>query len=384
MSDFKYILEPYKGPRTRFVCPGCGKKEFSRYIDQNSGSYLADNVGRCNREDNCGYHYTPKEFFADNGALKSDRNKSDTWAHKSGSWTDAPEKPMSVIDSSIFRQSLSGYSGNTLISYLISLFGSEATGELIGQYFIGTSKYWPGATVFWQIDGFGRIRAGKIMLYHENGHRVKEPSNHVTWAHKVMNLEDFCLRQSLFGEHLIKGSTLPIAVVESEKTAVIASIYLPQFIWVSCGQKNGLSLEKCQALAGRSVVLFPDLGGYEAWSLKAKELERVLPGTCFAVSDLLERKATPEEKQKGLDLADYLVRFDYKELLNQSPRKSSNPMDSILDELIRVGNGDAMQLQNGNITPDEWGQRSDKLCDKIVAVGMPFRNYVNAVNHKFL
>ena len=37
------------------------------YIDtENNNQYLSDNVGKCNRLDKCGYHYTPKQYFADN------------------------------------------------------------------------------------------------------------------------------------------------------------------------------------------------------------------------------------------------------------------------------------------------------------------------------
>ena len=33
------------------------------YISINSNIYINDNVGKCNRLDKCGYHYTPKQYF---------------------------------------------------------------------------------------------------------------------------------------------------------------------------------------------------------------------------------------------------------------------------------------------------------------------------------
>ncbi|MBR2428767.1 MAG: hypothetical protein IKB15_02155, partial [Alistipes sp.] len=37
---------------------------FTRYIDTyNNNIYINDNVGKCNRLDKCGYHYTPKQYF---------------------------------------------------------------------------------------------------------------------------------------------------------------------------------------------------------------------------------------------------------------------------------------------------------------------------------
>lgn len=57
--------------------------------------------------------------------------------------------------------------------------------------------------------------------------------------------QEFNLKQCLYGEHLLKDKTKPIAVGESEKTAVIASAYLPQFIWVATSGASELSIEKC-------------------------------------------------------------------------------------------------------------------------------------------
>ena len=57
---FKYTLE--KKSR-KIKCPSCGEKRFVRYVDSANGEMLADNVGRCDREINCAYHYPPKLFF---------------------------------------------------------------------------------------------------------------------------------------------------------------------------------------------------------------------------------------------------------------------------------------------------------------------------------
>ena len=33
---------------------------------ENNNQYLSERVGKCNRLDKCGYHYTPKQYFTDN------------------------------------------------------------------------------------------------------------------------------------------------------------------------------------------------------------------------------------------------------------------------------------------------------------------------------
>ena len=80
----------------------------------------------------------------------------------------------SFIEPEIMRQSLKLYHTNKLFQFLSFHFGQEATEELMLRYHVGTSKHWPGATVFWQVDISGRVRTGKVMLYNsETGDGLK-------------------------------------------------------------------------------------------------------------------------------------------------------------------------------------------------------------------
>ena len=372
MKGAPYILQPYKGMQTRHICPNCNdsRKSFVRYIDTVTGNYIADDVGRCNREDKCGYHKQPphtiKCLFVPFGSIKDYSEKAYQLKALNGfyylpkskvheinekgcyvsEWylknchtnipfittdckyfangeapnmphapqtTDTEIKPVSFIHFEVFKASLEGYDANHFVTYLNKLFGIEVTNQLISKYFIATSKHWDGATVFWQIDITGKVRTGKIMLYDPStGHRVKEPFNHITWAHKALKQPEFELNQCLFGEYLLKDKIKPVALVESEKTAIIASVYLPQFNWLAVGGKQNLNINMMQALKGLNVVFFPDLKGYEKWNTFAKEHSNLAK---FTVSDLLERKASDNEKEQGLDLADYLVKFDNTEFI---------------------------------------------------------------------
>jgi hypothetical protein len=331
MSEHRYILEPYKGMNTRYHCPTCQQRDktFSLYIDTETGEHLHPTVGRCNRESNCGHHYTPKQYFADTGSFLDLYTR--TRAERS---VFIPtQKTISFIPVEVFKASLNpkAFEANHFLKFLINLFGVEVASGLVSRYFIGTSKYqftnkdFPnykserGANVFWQIDTNGKVRTGKIMLYSPTtGKRVKEPFNHINWAHSLLKMPEFELKQCLFGEHLLIDKTKPVAIVESEKTAIISSVYFPQFVWVAVGSLNNLNAEKCSILKGRTVTLFPDLNGFEKWGSKAKELSHIAK---FTVSDLLERKATETERQQGFDLADYLVKFNFKEFAPPEPHK---------------------------------------------------------------
>ena len=301
MSEHRYILEKYSGPSTRYTCPGCKKpREFSRYVDSSTGQHVHSDVGKCNREDRCGYHYTPSQHFSETG-IKPD--------HTDFVPTPEPKREPSFIDPSIMEQTLTGYGYNALVTFLRGRFGDIATREAVKLYRIGTSKKWKGASIFWQIDTAGMVRTGKIMQYDKNGHRVKEPHSRITWVHSELNIEGFSLFQCLFGEHLLKEyADKTVCLVESEKTAITAAILLPGYVWIATGGKNGSRWSDPAsfiALKGRSVILFPDLGAFDQWSEKAEKVKHLAN---ISVSDILEKIATDEDRENGLDIADYLLR----------------------------------------------------------------------------
>ena len=262
MSTHRFILEPYKGVSTRHTCPNCHRKRcFSKYIDTEKQIQFPDYVGRCDHEQKCGYHFTPRDYFERNPSEK-EKLSEDTFRNYTPIKEVEP-KVTSYIDLDIVNQSLQRYPDNKLFQFLSAQFGEAETLKLMEKYKVGTSKHWDGATVFWQTDYQNRVRTGKIMLYNTTtGRRIKEPYNHVTWVHSVLHKGDYNLKQCFFGEHLLpKDKKRPIALVESEKTAIIASYYLPQFLWIASGGKNGcFNANSLSVLARRSVVLFPDLG----------------------------------------------------------------------------------------------------------------------------
>lgn len=340
MNEHRYILEPYKGSNSRYSCPYCLNKEktFVRYVDTQTGIHIHASVGRCNREDKCGYHLTPRQYFTENGI--------DTFQTKTISVQNdikTLKKPVSFIPNYLFKDSLKSFETNHFVKFLIEHFGIKVTNELISKYFIGTSTLWPGATVFWQIDAQGRVRTGKIMLYNPNtGKRVKEPFSHISWVHMAQKQPEFVLSQCLFGEHLLKAeANKPVAVVESEKTAIIASAYLPQFTWVATCGSDGLSIDKCHTLnnCGQQVVLFPDLSkhkegketAFEKWTRIANN--QLLT---FSFSDLIERKANEKEQELGLDIADYLIQFNLQTFLNNEHGRQTylSPVSNVNKEII--------------------------------------------------
>lgn len=225
---------------------------------------------------------------------------------------------------------------NPLYRYLTTVAGKENTDRLFKPYKVGTSKMWNGATVFWQIDLNGNVRAGKIMGYDaKTGHRIKQPFSQVSWVHSVRKIPDSHMRQCLFGEHLLadtSSSARTVAIVESEKTALIAALFIPDLVWLATGGMHGcFNSEAMQILRGRDVVLFHDLKATDEWRRKTKMLQSICKSaTC---SDLLERMATDGQREAGLDIADFLLMEDTPQMILQKMIQRNPVLQTLIDTL---------------------------------------------------
>lgn len=233
----------------------------------------------------------------------------------------------SFIEERTFKYSLSNYEYNAFYYFLVKLFGKSKAECLAKEYQLGTSLQKSGSTVFWLIDIKGQVRSGKIINYTIsedasssvglNCKRNKEIVPPITWVHKLVGGKNFNFKNCFFGEHLLnKYSEKVIAIVESEKSAIIAAAYLPNYIWLASGGANGLTKNKISVLSNRKVLLFPDLKMYDEWVKIARQIKLLVPNCNVKVSDILENGATDTERRRGYDLADFLIREDYTTFLD--------------------------------------------------------------------
>lgn len=309
-------LEKYKGQSTRYTCPKCGRKHsFTRYIDTETNIYIDEKVGICNRAINCGYHYTPKQFFENNPSY----NQNSFTPTNTNKERVKELIPIKQIDKKYLLQTLSKPSN--FLTFLLNNFPKEDVERVVKDYFIGGAM--DNGVVFWQIDSNLRIRTGKIMQYNpQTGRRVKNNSTTqhlnnsttkpLTWAHSELKKQnilpnDWQLTQCLFGEHLlIKYPQKPIMLVESEKTSIIMSLYEPSFNWMATGGLNNLTENKIYPIRKQQITAFPDLKCFELWHDKAERINKAI-GSKIELSHILEEIATKEDKELGLDLADYFL-----------------------------------------------------------------------------
>ena len=352
MNGYRFHLQKYH-PGSKTACPECGRKAcFTRYIDETGEISFPDSVGMCDHINSCGYHYTPKEYFRDNPAVKERLNGQERFggtpmAARPEAKPLPERKPrISFLPSDWVKQSMRRYDINPLYRYFTKVMGKENADKLFSLYRVGTSRMWGGATVFWQTDRDGNVRAGKIMGYDAaTGYRIKEPFNQVSWVHSVRKVPDFRIKQCLFGEHLLSDnsaamSVKPVAIVESEKTALVAAHFIPDFIWLATGGMHGcFNSEAMQVLGGREVILFPDLKATEEWRQRLPMLESVCRrATC---SDLLEKMATDGQRRQGLDIADFLLMEDTPQMILAKMIERNPVLQDFIDafglELVDAG-----------------------------------------------
>ena len=283
MAQYKYHLDKTS---KKFNCPQCGKKSFVKYIETETGHYAESQYGRCDREIKCGFFEYP------NGNSIINYNYV----------APPPVKP-SYIDKEILQKTLTKYEINPLITYLHNHYSENEVRTSFGKYQVGTSNQFNSSTVFWQMDHTGNIRSGKIMAYDiTTGKRQKNKDGKalIQWVHSVLKIPNYNLKQCLFGLHLLNDNVKQVAIVESEKTALIMSIEFPQHIWMSTGSLQGFKYEYLEPIKDIEIIAFPDKGGYAQWQKIAKTLNE--KGFNIEISKLLEK----EEYKNGWDLVDVL------------------------------------------------------------------------------
>lgn len=306
-NDYRYRLDNSR-PRIKVTCHACRRpRRLVRYVDTQTGMFLADHVGKCDRIFKCGYHYTPSDYFRDHPCRNDFTFRRPVSLHINKQTS----KP-SFIERSRMVESMSRCQSSALFRFLSSLWGNDEALRLFRLYNVGATSRMNDAAVFWQVDVNGFIRTGKIMRYGNDGRRVKEDGLvNFMWAHRmksmVDNPDDFNLVQCFFGEHLF--SSYPdskVMIVESEKSAIIASHYYPQYLWLASGGCCGcFNQTASQVLKGREVWLVPDLDAEYRWRGKLAMLRTITPtvGIVTAISNM----ATPEQRAAKLDIADFLL-----------------------------------------------------------------------------
>lgn len=357
--EYRYILE--KGNK-KHHCPECNKKTFVLYIDTETGNYLPEYYGRCDRESKCNYHLNPyTDGYAQAIWEQEQGNRSElpnNWKPQRKKAIPQHTREQVFFDLDIFKQTLQPerYEKNIFIQNLLSRvafpFDADRVTKVIELYRLGTvvAGYMTGATTFPYIDPDGNVRAIQVKQFDEQNHTTKQnkldkiilnflkksKKEIPEWLTKYIDSGDNeGYYTCLFGAHLLpKHPNAKVFLFEAPKTAIYSTLYFghperSNIISLAVYNKSSFSFDKIKVLQGRFIYVFPDLSidgaTFQEWATKAKEYEKQLPGTRFIFSDLLERLATPEQREAGADLADVMIKHDWREFKKQSIQEQPPP-----------------------------------------------------------
>ena len=252
-SNYTYRFEEH--PKQKGRCPKCGRVGVFRYFeDSTRAERLSIEFGKCERINSCGYYNTPL-----------------SGSYHAGQFIEAEAARIrqKYVDYHSAEQTLKYYQRNRFTLWLTQVYGAKITTSAIQNYHIGTGK--KGNTIFWLVDENQNIWNGKKVLFDEFGHRSKKQAP----RHLFSSTDGY--KTCLFGQHLLANidEEAIVCLVESEKTAIICSIFRPDLVWLATGGANGLTTKKAMALKARKVVLIPDMdaAGREGFLKRIATLE---------------------------------------------------------------------------------------------------------------
>lgn len=310
-TNFPYSYE--KPPKKKGTCFNCGHKgKFRFYEDRNSNRI--ESAGRCERINECGYHIKPNQE-----QLKGMLSQEFTPKEKPQVQIIYPDKELLAKIEGFAKDHSSNFHKMCLGHLQIPTSHLEKWG-------VGTDNDF---TVFIHRNQENRIANYKYFKYLVTSKRDKEVD-----SFSLKQPKDKSSKYSipLYGEQLLDAEKFKtVCVVESEKSAVIASWFYPHFDFVACGAANGLTAEKLSVLFGRKIYWLSDAdkAGRENSSLRnLKAYEQN-----FELVDLFP------EREDGFDLADAII--GRIELISMLPEKTVEevPGEADIIEIESEGEG---------------------------------------------
>ena len=250
------------------TCQSCGHKSWVYLVDAETGEIIVEEYGKCDRIYKCGYS---KRKSGNNTVYASYYYKNNNdYTMTRAKEVSKISKPSTVYPS-IKQDSLEGWTTNNLVNYIWNntKVDYDIICDKIYEYGIGTSTHsiYKNGCIYWQTDINGDVRTGKLVQYSQaSGKRVKTLTPPIKWMHKILRLKNFNLQQCLFGEHLLSmNKSMPVAIVESEKSAFVMSMFWKDYIWLATGGSQNLNSRAKNVLMGRDVTVFPDIDAENEW-----------------------------------------------------------------------------------------------------------------------
>ena len=232
----------YKFKRKRETCPICGGSGFARFDIE------SDMVcGHCH---SCGQTIFPdsKEKFEPK-------------------FEEARERYLLPV-ADFERLKKGGITDNFRLKLLEQF--PQAIRTLVKYQVLSKGKY----TGFPYINFSKQVVSVKYMEYGDNLKRIKKlddngtPYGSIFWEHsKKINEKTHYFKSCWFGEQFALSNDFDtFGVVESEKSAILASVFIPNVCFLACGSKSTIKNLVFKGLGEKKVILYPDKDGVEPWA----------------------------------------------------------------------------------------------------------------------
>lgn len=200
-----------------------------------------------------------------------------------------------------------------LTDQLFNLFPRDLVLKAIDEYHVGFEYFDTGrldrSVLYWQVNEDGDILNAKRICYKAGGHRDKQVPPMLIWARKP---------QCLYGLHRYtrENRHMPVAIVESEKSALIMSIAKPQYLWMATGSLNNFNEHFLLPVKEAAITAFPDTdypsqkgvfksSSFTLWERAAQQMNR--DGWNIKMSNALEDTATIPQRMDKIDIADVII-----------------------------------------------------------------------------
>ena len=187
--------------------------------------------------------------------------------------------------------------------------------EALKRYNVGTDE--KGRAVFWLTNEHGEpITAKSIPYDHTTGRRRRGDYDSPIYGLTYDNTRHTFSRDKgftndvLYGLHVMPcDMDVPVVLVESEKSAVIASVFLPDFAVLATGGSKSLTAAKAAPLSGRDVFLLFDCDDAgNGGALKAADVLRQIGARPTThVGELSLSQHLMPHAADGYDVGDYYI-----------------------------------------------------------------------------
>lgn len=274
--NYKYLPDNYG------YCHSCGETTLPdpHYKDENDVEYQWDSLNNC---------FEPIVLTSKyNSALQMPYNS----VRQEHTMVETVAQRLKYIEKTLVLKYNRVKPENNLLKYIRQTYGNEKAEQVKKMYYLGTSK--DGGAIFWNINMEHKAQKAKVSYYTIKGKRTDK--------FKVPYKNEDGYFSCLYGEHLIaleenQGKT--IVLVESEKTAIICSIHIPEYIWLSYGGINGLTENKLEVLINNKVILVPDMSENAVAIMKKKLPHLIELGIDAKIWDMTNNESDEKLKEQG-------------------------------------------------------------------------------------